>query len=740
MLPSQSDEFESVMTVSAQDGENGIDLSVVIPAYNCASHVHASIESLKNQGILESKLEVIVVNNGSDDDTKTVLADIESRTSNVRVATIDKKGVSAARNTGMDLARGRYIAFLDADDYLDSMTLGPAVSFFDQHRNEIDLVVYPMLITEKARTKPHVREQILTHTGVYDLSQMENAFALITNINVVVKNGPSTPRFRENLQVHEDLCFMLEVLLRKERVGFSKSGAYRYIRSTSSVTYNRMAPEHHFEDTMGFWEDLFNRYQAEPPVYLQASYLNELNWKIKAGILFPRHYEGERFETGVARIWSLLQRVNPETIASAPRMDIYFQDYFLRNACVANQCVCGADGINISVFANGVEVVHQDEIELLLNKTIVLDDCLCLSGVFRSPLFNYRGKPSLTIRVDDEEATVVLKESPYGYNGTDVLISRDWEFYVEVDIATAKEMHFALWLDSARFPFRVATTDRCRFRVDEGLVEFRQGRHRVSLTSTAMGGFISFNQPKHSDSNSETGESVELTNQTGIGSRLRKRALRVLSKLYPKQRSIWLYCDSVEKVDGIAKRRLVLNQFIHDSRLGDGIDRYFVAVNDSSIETLLHAGIEKKRVIAAGSGMHKLLYTQADMMLIPEIEDSTWKPFTATGVSSIADYVNYRLCCISSNDSLVPALRKMKLTRSYIDVEISIIESEDDDNAQHEGVQFKVAKTAHSIATKLPSRADCNDNDYPDSAKSKGVASVPESGELCDFLYTVLSA
>ncbi|MEL6554331.1 MAG: glycosyltransferase family 2 protein [Cyanobacteria bacterium J06621_11] len=88
-----------------------LNISVVIPAYNCQQYVAEAIES----AIAQSPLEVIVIDDGSTDDTQAVVEQIDH--ANLRYVYQHNQGVSAARNHGFYIAKGELIAFLDADDY-----------------------------------------------------------------------------------------------------------------------------------------------------------------------------------------------------------------------------------------------------------------------------------------------------------------------------------------------------------------------------------------------------------------------------------------------------------------------------------------------------------------------------------------------------------------------------------------------------------------------------------------------
>jgi len=89
-------------------------ISVIIPAYQCAPYLACSISSVLGQTYPQEKIETIVINDGSTDDTDNA---IQPYLSKVRYLKQPNRGVSAARNVGIASARGEYLAFLDADDY-----------------------------------------------------------------------------------------------------------------------------------------------------------------------------------------------------------------------------------------------------------------------------------------------------------------------------------------------------------------------------------------------------------------------------------------------------------------------------------------------------------------------------------------------------------------------------------------------------------------------------------------------
>ena len=93
-------------------------VSFIVPSYNFAAHITECVDSILAQTI--SEIEVIVVNDGSTDNTKEILEIIAQKDARVRPINKENEGVSIARNTGLLAAMGEYVSFVDADDYVAS--------------------------------------------------------------------------------------------------------------------------------------------------------------------------------------------------------------------------------------------------------------------------------------------------------------------------------------------------------------------------------------------------------------------------------------------------------------------------------------------------------------------------------------------------------------------------------------------------------------------------------------------
>jgi glycosyltransferase involved in cell wall biosynthesis len=154
-------------------------ITLIITTYNYAQYVERAIRSCLEQSLAKNDFEVIVVNDASTDSTQAIL---ENYTDLVRVFNLENNiGLAAARNFGIKKARGQFIVFLDADDYIHAESLRMQKLFLTEN-NTIDAVAIDyFLVDEKGTHIEHVsaekqpiacgimfRKDYLFNIGLYD--------------------------------------------------------------------------------------------------------------------------------------------------------------------------------------------------------------------------------------------------------------------------------------------------------------------------------------------------------------------------------------------------------------------------------------------------------------------------------------------------------------------------------------------------------------------------------------------
>ena len=97
-----------------------IILSIIIPVYNVEKYVRKTLESIFESALPKSELEVIVVNDGTKDNSMSIVNEFAAKFDNLRVINQENQGLSGARNTGLKAAHGKYVWFVDSDDWVES--------------------------------------------------------------------------------------------------------------------------------------------------------------------------------------------------------------------------------------------------------------------------------------------------------------------------------------------------------------------------------------------------------------------------------------------------------------------------------------------------------------------------------------------------------------------------------------------------------------------------------------------
>jgi len=156
-------------------------VSIIIPTFNRAKSLNIAIDSVLAQSY--KYWELIIVDNSSTDNTKSLLKKYTGE--NIKVISVNNKGVIAySRNVGIKNANGRFIAFLDSDDWWDTQKLEKSVEFLVNHN--ADIVYHNCnMITVKSKSRTNCR--ILGNDVLYDL--VINGNTLVTSSVLVLKDS-----------------------------------------------------------------------------------------------------------------------------------------------------------------------------------------------------------------------------------------------------------------------------------------------------------------------------------------------------------------------------------------------------------------------------------------------------------------------------------------------------------------------------------------------------------------------
>jgi glycosyltransferase involved in cell wall biosynthesis len=226
------------------DGMNKV--SVVLPTYNCAEYVGATVESVLNQTY--KNYELIIVNDGSTDDTNQVLAHYIDNNSTIRYFKQENKGHAAARNAGISTATGDFIAFIDSDDKWLPDKLDAQVRAFEEDP-EVGFVhcnLYGFGENQEVRVRgPQLTQEETDQYSGYIFDNLYFRKIIITTTSVMIRKEciDAVGMFDENLTRFgsEDRDLFLRILREYKAKYINKPLAmYRNRSDSAGQNYKKM--------------------------------------------------------------------------------------------------------------------------------------------------------------------------------------------------------------------------------------------------------------------------------------------------------------------------------------------------------------------------------------------------------------------------------------------------------------------------------------------------------------------
>lgn len=208
-------------------------LSLIIPVYNVEKYIRKTLSSIYDYNRLLDLFEVVVINDGTKDDSMRIVLEFASKYKNITIINQENKGLSAARNAGLRVSRGKYVWFVDSDDWVERGAIDKICSngynsdaylfrlrHFDENDNEIKgWSVYRL-------EKPIEMDGIDVILNNYPYTPMQS---FLIRRNLLVENNLF---FYEGIY-HEDQEFAPKVLMLAKRVTVLPDYMYCYLRRSN---------------------------------------------------------------------------------------------------------------------------------------------------------------------------------------------------------------------------------------------------------------------------------------------------------------------------------------------------------------------------------------------------------------------------------------------------------------------------------------------------------------------------
>lgn len=215
-------------------------ISVIIPVYNAECYCEASVRSVMNQTY--KNLEIIIVDDGSKDQTGKIIDQLAYEDSRIKVIHQDNCGVSRARNVGLMNATGSIVAFADGDDICELTQYERMHSAMTNNDAEISVCAlqfeYPHGVVKQDGGG---KTEIILMNSVDAIREMYKGVLYSGHVhNKMIKKGLCDGIwFDEDIAICEDTLFMLKVLQRADKVVYSPECLYHYFQRGSSAYHRK---------------------------------------------------------------------------------------------------------------------------------------------------------------------------------------------------------------------------------------------------------------------------------------------------------------------------------------------------------------------------------------------------------------------------------------------------------------------------------------------------------------------
>ena len=254
-------------------------ISVIIPAFNCEATIGRCLQSLIDQTLFKN-LEILVIDDGSTDRTCEIVESFAIQNTEIHLVKQTNSGPAAARNRGLDRARGEFFSFVDSDDYVDIDYFEKMLSYADEtvaivnaeaNRVSTDGSVVPFPQRELFKTWPST---ILT--VFFSQYSHEVVWACLYR-TPKMKN-----RFETDLTIGEDTVFYHRRLVAAGGCRYTDYAGYNYVQNPESITQKKSNYFKRLKDEPSAWIRVSEMFPYEKP---KQTAVGIASWKLSSAVL-----------------------------------------------------------------------------------------------------------------------------------------------------------------------------------------------------------------------------------------------------------------------------------------------------------------------------------------------------------------------------------------------------------------------------------------------------------------------
>ncbi len=211
-------------------------VSVIIPIYNSEKTIVKCLKSIMNQTY--KNIEILVINNGSTDNSTKITSELMENDERIKLINTEKKGVSLARNIGLSEAKGDWIMFVDADDWIDESAINDMITIAIQEKVDIVKCAYKMIYSPKKVNVISYKEKKENIDSLF-----WKVFFKTYNYNqvwgqLISSHIAKKCKFDENLIMAEDYKYNYELYKKINYIYVLQKPFYNYSVNQNGINYS----------------------------------------------------------------------------------------------------------------------------------------------------------------------------------------------------------------------------------------------------------------------------------------------------------------------------------------------------------------------------------------------------------------------------------------------------------------------------------------------------------------------
>lgn len=311
-------------------GHAGVLISVIVPIYNIEHFLDVSLNSVINQSIgFGDNIELVLVDDGSSDGSAEICQRYaDCYPNNIKLVTQKNAGVSAARNRGLKMARGKFIHFFDGDDILSRDYYAKSIQFLNIH-SDVDFVASKIKFFDEIIDSHPLNFKFKTDR-VIDVGVEPNNPILHVITCVFRSDSLTDIEFDERLVIAEDVRFISDVLLRKQKYGVIKSPVYNYRKRSGggsaiggklrNLQYYKNTPRYAYQVMLDSWAES-NTSAIEYTILYDMAYIFDQKEQTVLTDAEQRDY--------LSMVQSIISRCSDESIVTNAYLSVHKKLYAL---------------------------------------------------------------------------------------------------------------------------------------------------------------------------------------------------------------------------------------------------------------------------------------------------------------------------------------------------------------------------------------------------------------------------